>query len=251
MGRLVPTLALALAGAHATTPSVAQDASAADAVLRGVDALRAPEGANFVERITIEPRTSRGSEPATRYEVRTRRGTGSLTQTLDGDGRGQKYLSTSAGFWFYAPRTRQAIRLTPSQLLRGQASVGDISRIQLASDYRATLQSDRGQGQGDAGILTLELTAVSPLATYARIRLTVERGTDRPIGAELFSLAGRRLKSVRFGPVATVSGRRVIQTTTYVDGVDPTKSTVVTIAAIDGAETPALLFRPQALGLDR
>lgn len=244
--RYILFLAAILIGA----PVAAQTPPSPAAILRSVDALRSPNEPHLVQRITLQSRSARGADAPGRYEVRTRRGSGSLVLALGGDGRGQKYLSTPNGFWFYAPRTRQAIRMTPAQLLRGQASVGDISRVSLSEDYAATVRPERDRRIGEARVWTLDLTARSQLATYPRMTLFVEQGTNRPVQADLFVASGRQLKTIRFGAVETVSGRRIIRSITYVDGLDPSRSTTQTIDSIEAVQTPATHFRPQALPLD-
>lgn len=61
-----------------------------------------------------------------------------LVEATSVDQRGQKFLVTDGGLYFYAPQSKRAIRLTPLQTLRGRASIGDLARISFEHDYSAT-----------------------------------------------------------------------------------------------------------------
>jgi len=221
------------------------------AIVRAVDSVRIPDAPNLLIRLQLKTRSGSRIEPGYTYVLRIRRGAGALVEAIDGDQRGQKYLSTPNGYWFYAPRTRQAIRLTPLQLVRGQASVGDISRMRFSTDYLAALQPDASQAIEGVAAWALTLRAKSPQATYSTVALYVSKDGQRPLRADFMSAAGRRLKTVKFGNLANVSGHRIVQDTTFIDAVDPTKSTVLHLGKVEETVTPALMFKPQALGFGK
>ena len=240
-----------VAAALALTAGPALSQPDLTSIVEAVDKLRLTGSQHLVVSIQLRTMSGQRVEPAYLYLLRVRRGVGALVEARDGDQRGQKYLSTPAGFWFYAPRTRQAIRMSPLQLVRGQASIGDISRMRYSGDYTARLQTNASQTMDGVPVWALQLKAKSQQATYATVSLYTAKADSRPIRADFMSAAGRRLKSVRFGSPVTISGHRLIQDTTFIDGIDPTKSTLLRITKVEEAATSPLMFKPQALGAAR
>jgi len=166
------------------------------------------------------------------------RGDNSLVQMLDGGQRGMKVLSSHQALWIYMPNTRRAMRLTPLQRMRGQANVGDIARLRFAVT---------AEGKD---CWALVLTAKSPAATYATVHLRVSKATGAPVSADMLVASGRRLKTVIYGPVVTLYGRRMIATTTYVDGVNAKLRTTVELLSVERSTAPSGMFRPEALPTD-
>lgn len=235
-----------LAGAGA--PALAAEPSPA-AIVGKVDAFRMPREANLRIGMVLESRRGAKSDGASSYVALLRAGVGTLVHAVDGAQRGQKYLSTANGYWMYAPRTKRALRLTPLQLLRGQASIGDVSRLRYADDYTAGFAANPRQTVSGVDCWMLTLGAKSPQATYASIDLAVNRATGSPVRAHLKARSGRLLKTATFGAVANISGYRLVKSTTYTDGVDTSKATTVTFNSIAKAATPVGLFKPQSLSV--
>ncbi|HYI39559.1 MAG TPA: outer membrane lipoprotein-sorting protein [Allosphingosinicella sp.] len=241
---MVLTSLLAISGA----PALAAEPSPG-AIVGKVDALRLPREANLRIGMVLESRKGTKSNGGSSYVALIRAGVGTLVQAVDGEQRGQKYLSTAAGYWMYAPRTKRALRLTPLQLLRGQASIGDVSRLRYADDYTVAFADSPRQTIDGVDCWMLTLGAKSPQATYASIALAVNRATGNPVRAQLKARSGRLLKTATFGPIANISGYRVVKATTYTDGVDSSKATTVTYNSIAKAATPVGLFKPQSLSV--
>jgi hypothetical protein len=93
------------------------------------------------------------------------------------------------------------------------------------------------------------LTARKANATYASVTLYANKQTGAPVNANVKALSGRTLKTIEFGPVKNVGGYDMVATTTYVDALDPSKSTIVTVTGLKAARTPDYLFRPESLPL--
>lgn len=241
---LAPLVSLATVAA----PASAAEPSASAIVAR-VDALRTPSEPNLKIGMVLQSRRGGTDAGASTYTNLIRDGAGVLVQATDGEQRGQKYLVTPNGYWLYAPRTKRALRLTPLQLLRGQASIGDVSRLSYADDYTAAFAPTPRQTIGGTDCWALTLRAKSPQSTYASILLHVDRATGAPVRAQLNAQSGRLLKTATFGPVANVSGYRIVQSTTYADGVDTSKMTTVRFTSIAKANTPVGLFKPQTLSI--
>lgn len=232
----------------AAAPVIAAEPSANEIVAK-VDALRTPRESNLRMGMVLQSKRGGSDDGVSSYTNLLRNDAGALVQAIDGEQRGYKYLSTANGYWLYAPRTKRALRLTPLQLLRGQASIGDVSRLSYGDDYTAVFAPTPRETVDGKDCWTLELRAKSPQSTYASIILHVDRTTGAPVRAELNAQSGRLLKIATFGPVTTVSGYRIVQSTTYFDGVDRSRSTTVRFNSIEKANTPVGLFRPQTLSI--
>jgi hypothetical protein len=220
----------------------------AKALVARVDAVRRPALPNVKMAFTLT--TTDGDESSSYSYVAYARGdTGSLVLAQDGDQRGQKYLYTPGGYWLYAPRTRRPLRLTPLQTLRGQASIGDVSRLNFGADYDAVVANPSSAQVAGRDCVALALTAKSPAATYATITLYVATGTGLPVEADMMSAAGRKLKSLQFGAPVRVGAQTVITSITYIDGVDTAKRTVEQIQSIEPSDAPAEIFQPAALSI--
>ncbi|KQQ33021.1 hypothetical protein ASF61_13130 [Duganella sp. Leaf126] len=241
-------LALTLAGLgwHGAAAAGESDPTALVAKL---DALRRPSAANLKMGFTLTT-TENGVQDTYRYTGLIRRDAGTLVLAEDGDQRGQKYLYTPGGYWLYAPRTRRPMRLTPLQTLRGQASIGDISRLNLSDDYSAAYAAQNEARIDDQDCWVLALTAKSPDASYANITLYVRKADQLPVQADLLAGTGRKLKTVKFGGLKKVGGQTLLTTLTYIDAVNPDKRTVQQVVALDASSTPAAMFQPQALALE-
>lgn len=220
----------------------AEDSPDATRLLLRVDQTRAPELSTYIATLTIAPFDGNKAKTPVRYSVLTSQKNGAIVTCVDGDQTGQKFLATDRGFWFFAPRTHRAIRLTPSQLLRGEASVGDISRLNFSTDYMIT-GLDKGPKPAS---WTLSLKAKSPNATYAKAQIDTG-GDGTPLGGRFYAASGKLLKRVEFGPVVSISGHQMIQKTTYIDGIDSQARTIVTYSSIKNATANAGMFTPEAL----
>lgn len=174
---------------------------------------------------------------------------GAVVTSLDGDQRGQKFLSNASGFWFYAPRTRRAIRLTPLQIIRGQASVGDVSRLSFADDYVAGFAPERSQVVDGRDCWAMLLRARSSRSTYATVSLLVDKADYTPKRATFMAASGRALKSAIYSPPASLAGRRVITAVTYVDAINTKKRTLVETLSAESISVRPAMFRPEALAL--
>lgn len=243
--KLISLSLLAMCGA----PAAAAVEPSAGTIVSKVDTFRMPDEPNLRIGMVLESKKAGKDGGASTYTSLLRDGAGTLVQANDGEQRGQKYLSTPNGYWLYAPRTKRALRLTPLQLLRGQASIGDVSRLSYADDYTAAFAERPRQTVDGVDCWVLLLRARSPQSTYASIVLAVNRATGGPVRAQLNAQSGRLLKTATFGPIADVSGYRIVKATTYIDGVDTSKTTTVRFDTVAKANTPVGLFKPQTLSI--
>jgi hypothetical protein len=139
------------------------------------------------------------------------------------------------------------MRMTPQQMVRGQANAGDIARLRFSADYDVAFAADKTAIVAGRECWTLTLKAKSAAATYASILLHVAKTDGAPVDADLFVASGKRIKTAQFGPIASLNGHRLIAVITYIDGVDPAKRTTVELLSIQRADAPAGMFKPEAL----
>lgn len=220
------------------------------ALVAKVDALRLPGIDNSRSSVRITTSGQAGARSYGYVILSRDGGERSMVMAIDGDQKGQKYLSSPEGYWFYAPRTRRAIRMTPLQVLRGQASVGDVARLKFGSDYVATLASPAEAVVDGQACWIVSLKAKSTRATYVSAILWVRKASGAPVKADLMALSGRKLKTMVFADPIPIGGRSAIRTVTYIDGVNPQKQTKVEVQSIVPATTGTAQFRPESLSLD-
>jgi hypothetical protein len=235
-------LAPVFLAAH-TAAGYAADLSPHD-IVRQIDQRRLPSG-GFEAELVIAPFKDGDAQEPGRYVVKANGDNQVLVEARNADQRGQKFLTTSSGIFFYAPRTKRAIRMTPLQTLRGQASIGDISRLHFAEDYDASRPDTVQDKCRDENCVVLELRSKSEFATYARILLTARRGREgyEAVSAELFLASGKQAKIVRFEPPQ----KNLPPAARYIDVINTRLETAVTYESIKPAKFPASMFNPRSL----
>lgn len=133
----------------------------------------------------------------------------SVIEFLNRADLGQKVLATKDGTWFFAARTKRAIRVPAIQRLYGDASFGDIARFRFSSDYKAEYK-DIGERGEDKKTITLKLTAKEKASTYQSILLRVSADNFLPSEAHYYVASGKRVKIAEFLDPALVDGFPVI-----------------------------------------
>ena len=227
-----------VASSHAADIPSAQD------ILRQVDRYRLPLN-SFEASVRITPEQNGKEQEAGTYLIRGANHNQVLVEATSIDQRGQKFLTTDSGLFFYAPRTKRAIRLTPLQTLRGKASIGDLARISFEHDYSAVLTVLPPQSCAGNNCLALELSSKNDAATYTKITLVVskDRGQYLPLKAMLYVASGKLLKIAKFD---TASGG-LPPTTHYLDPQDTSAETRVVFETITAVDFPPNTFNPRSL----
>lgn len=222
------------------------DNPSATEILAATDEVRLPH-VGLEMRLDITPVRDGEAEETSRYQLFWHSEGDALLRALNRDQRGQKILATKKGTWFFAPRTKRAIRITPLQALRGEASIGDILRQRWSEDYDAAF-AEQPQVELD-GILCwqLLLTARSSHASYAKVKLYAAVESPRPVRAELHVASGRLFKIVLFEAPQRMEGRDAVTTTTLIDAIDTGKQTIVSVSGIVPRDLPKSSFTVRAL----
>ena len=171
-------------------------------------------------------------------------GTGqSLVEFLDPQQRGTRVLADGDHVWFYAPRTRRAIRVPPIQRVFGQASYGDLTQMVLSQDYKAA---------GDVcmavdGTVRVALEARDESATYARINLWVDAGSLLPRRAHYFVASGKHIKTAEFPEAKKVDGVAVLGTWYLSEPDDRAAITLIETVSYRLVDVAARTFSRRAL----
>lgn len=162
---------------------------------------------------------------------------------------GQKMLMLGDNYWLLMPKSRRPIRITPMQKLLGEASVGDISTLTWSDDYqgrwlRAETLTDSAGNQVDANLL--ELTSVSKGASYQRIELWLESGSNFPLKASLYLRSGKLAKRAwyqkgeRNGQVAVTAMR-------LNDAIQKAKQTDIEYQSVEAMRLDDKFYNPSYL----
>jgi hypothetical protein len=150
-------------------------------------------------------------------------------------------LFSGKDLWFYDPSSKASVRLSPQQRLLGQASNGDVVTVNFALDYKATTATEEDVQDGERKLrhcYKLELEQSTPDATYARIAMWVEVGSNRPVKASFFSDSGRLLKKAYYRRYETQLGAVRPTETIIIDGLDPQWVTVMRFSDMVKREVP-------------
>jgi outer membrane lipoprotein-sorting protein len=180
-------------------PSAADTASA-DAILKVLDSRVSDTDVRMLNEVA---RIESGKPVSIRrYRLNVNGDGRVLLESLDPGERGQKILSTPDAVWFYAPRSRRAIRVPASQRLFGEASIGDIANVRWGRDYRA----DGPPVLESPNLLRLALNASSEAATYQRVNVWVRKDDFVPVRASFALASGKVHKIASYDDARLVNG---------------------------------------------
>jgi hypothetical protein len=150
-------------------------------------------------------------------------------------------LFSGKDLWFYDPSSKASVRMSPQQRLLGQASNGDVVTVNFALDYKATSATEEEVQDGDRKprhCYKLELLQNTPDATYARIWMWVEVGSNRPVKASFFSDSGKLLKKAYYRRYEMQLGVMRPTETIIIDGLDPQWVTVMRFSDMVKRDVP-------------
>lgn len=146
--------------------------------------------------------------------------------------KGRKMLMDGNIVYLLFPRTRNPIRLSPLQVLLGEASNGDVARTNFSSDYDVASLSDANLDGVACRLFKLEAKESKKDSTYRSVQLWVDKSEERPIYVEFFALDGKLLKKAFYKDYGTAEGKDIPFTLDIYDGDDPTKHTTMTYTRI-------------------
>ena len=213
----------------------ASAASTADEILASSDAIRNP-GRSFSVTVTLtefQAGKQVDSITLTSYS-RTQKQGGQFASlirfVLPSRETGKLMLKNGNDMWFYDPTSKASVRLSPQQRLLGQASNGDVTTVNLAKDYKATLIGEEDIQDGERRTRKshkLALSAASPDVTYASIEMWVDAENNRPLKARFFAESSRLLKTVYYRRFQLQLGAERPTESVIIDGLNPQSVTLM------------------------
>lgn len=220
----------------------AQNASIAlpdEAALEKIDSFRAYDETGF----SYDFRTigEDGQSSLMRVSIRLKGDDAALVRYIEpAKQRGQAVLVRGNAFWLYEPGMKNALRISPRQILFGQASAGDISRIGFSSMYAIM---ERGESDG---IRSFKLKAKPGAnATYELIDLFTD-AEFRPVKALCKGKSGTLMKTISYEKYERIEGKELLTEYTLVDEINK-KSELMRLSNFDRAVPPVSDFSVQAL----
>jgi len=169
----------------------------------------------------------------------------SLVIAKDYNTKDMKLLYVQENMWIHLPNTHRPIRITPIQRLMGEASNGDIARVNLSGDYDVV----RLGNENIKGVLCLklQLTARKKSATYHKIILYVREQDFRSVKADFFLLSGKHFKTAYYDEYREIAGRKTLSKMTIFDALQKEKKTVFEYILIEEKSLPAKYFNKNYL----
>lgn len=155
--------------------------------------------------------------------------------------KGRKMLMEGNYIWMQMPRTKNAIRLSPMQILLGEASNGDVARTRFSADYNAVHDGNEMIDGKKCERLILEVKSEKKGSTYSKIILRI--GADKlPVYAEFFAESGKMMKKVFYRSFSPFGGKMMQKKIEIFDAVNPENHTVMEYIKIGSKNLPLSHF---------
>jgi hypothetical protein len=154
--------------------------------------------------------------------------------------RGRAILVRGNAFWLYEPGMKNSLRISPRQLLFGQASAGDVSRISFNTMY--DLVSTEKTALGFALRLKAKPNAG---ATYDLVDLETD-AQERPLAAKCRGSSGTLMKTIRYDGYQSYGGKVLLVSFSIRDEIEG-KTTSVRLGGYDASLPPESAYSIQAL----
>ena len=224
----------------------ASAASGAEELLAASDAIRNPGRAFSVTVTLTEFQAGKQIDSSTLVSYsRTQEQGGQFVSllrfVLPARDAGKLMLKNGNDLWFYDPTNKASVRLSPQQRLLGQASNGDVTTVNLAKDYKATLLGEEDIQDGERRTRKahkLALTAVSPDVTYSSIEMWIDAENNRPLKARFFAESSRLLKTAYYRRFQPELGAERPTETVIIDGLNPQSVTLMRFSDYKARKIP-------------
>ena len=156
--------------------------------------------------------------------------------------RGKKLLVDGDAVYLLFVRTTNPIRLSPLEVLTGQASDGDVVRT-FAGDYDVESMTEETRDSTPVHHFSLAAKKSGSDTSYRRVQLWVERSTLRLLYAELYAASGALLKKAYYRDYGEAAGKDVPFTVEVLAGDDARKKTIMTFDKVGRKAMPESEFR--------
>jgi outer membrane lipoprotein-sorting protein len=225
-------LAMIITQASAETPGD-------DAILTKADSYRLFADGGF--SYDFWSADAEGEESLMRVSVRLEGEESALVRYLEPVGqRGRAVLVRGNTFWFYETGMKSALRISPRQILFGQASAGDVSRISFRTMY-----SVEEVGEKDGAVFIKLKAKTGAGATYDLVDLKTD-SNYRPIEAVCKGNSGTLMKTIRYEKYEKVGDKLLLTEFSIVDEIHQ-KTQRVKLSRYSLELPPVSAFSVQAL----
>jgi len=160
--------------------------------------------------------------------------------------KGRKVLMDGNIVYLLFPKTTNPIRLSPLQVMMGQASNGDVVRTGFSQDYDVANLSDSDRNGQPCYLFSLVVKDSQKDASYKKITLWVDKGSLRPEYAE-FSTGDRLLKQATYSDYRAALGKDLPFSVDIHDGDNPQKHTILRYMQVGQKPVPDTAFRRDCL----
>ncbi|HEY5595877.1 MAG TPA: outer membrane lipoprotein-sorting protein [Candidatus Bipolaricaulota bacterium] len=227
-------------------PIAAQEIPSAQDILQQVtDLLFPPLSVSVAQMESVRP----DEEPIVLLFQLWRKGSEkALLEVLsDGVQKGQKILRNGDLTLIFFPNICKTLPLDSKQSLFGSSfNVGDLARLDFASDYEPTLLGT--QEVEGAAAYELELKAKVSGTTYDRILFRVRVEDLMPLSADFYTLSGKLLNQMVFSNVQELAGQLRPATRVMTSTAEPDAKTTLQIQSMEiPQELPDEMFGEDAL----
>jgi hypothetical protein len=161
--------------------------------------------------------------------------------------KGRKMLMDGSTVYLLFPRTKNPIRLSPLQILMGEASNGDVARTGFADDYDVASVTEADRDGVASYQFTLAVKESRKDSSYKKVMLWVEKSSLRLQYAEFFASGDKLLKKTFYKEYGSAEGKDLPMVLDICDGENPQKHTVMTFKKIGRKVVPDTAFRREYL----
>jgi len=198
-----------------------------NALVKKADLVRVPEG-SYQFNATITNYEGETKKSRSDYKVYVKSLDQSLVEfTFPAKEKGKSLLMLEENLWIYLPKIRKPVRIPLRQRLMGNVANGDMTRVNFAEDYNATLAGEEQIDGKEAYVF--QLVAKSPKKTYNKIKYWVNKKNFHPIKAEFFTVSGKSLKVARFEDFRNVAGAIRPLKIIFTDSINTKKKSILLI----------------------
>jgi Outer membrane lipoprotein-sorting protein len=155
--------------------------------------------------------------------------------------RGRKLLVDGDAVYLLFVRTTNPIRLSPLEVLTGQASDGDVVRT-FARDYDVESMIDGTLDNNPAYHFSLVAKESVGDTSYKLVQLWVEKSSLRLLYAEFYAASGVLLKRAYYKDYRPAMGKDIPFTVEVLAGDDANKRTVMSFDKVGRRAVPATEF---------
>lgn len=159
---------------------------------------------------------------------------------------GQKFLVDGDAVYVLFEHTTNPIRVSPLEVLSGQASDGDVVRT-FAADYAVASMTETTLGEKPALRFDLSAHEGANVSSYAKVLLWIRPEDLRLLYAEFYAASGTLLKKAYYRDYRSVLGKDFPCTIDIWAGDDARKRTTMVFAKIGRQVLPDTAFRRTSL----